>query len=103
AERGRVADAETMVKSIIAEFTQSSANDSVTTTFHQMSSDLLSEREFEVLQLVAEGYSNQEISNRLVIGVSTVKKHINHIYDKLDAKNRTQAVAFAHERQILMR
>lgn len=62
----------------------------------------LSEREMEVLRLVAEGNSNQEIANRLYIGVSTVKKHINHIYDKLDAKNRTQAVAAARERHILI-
>jgi predicted ATPase/DNA-binding CsgD family transcriptional regulator len=62
---------------------------------------ILTERELEVLRLVAEGSSNQEIADRLFIGLSTVKKHINHIYDKLDAKNRTQAVAFARERLIL--
>jgi DNA-binding NarL/FixJ family response regulator len=61
----------------------------------------LSDREIEVLRLIAAGCSNQDIADRLYIGVSTVKKHINHIYDKLDAKNRTQAVAFARERQIL--
>ena len=61
----------------------------------------LSERELEVLRLVAEGCSNQDIGDRLYIGVSTVKKHINHIYDKLDVKNRTQAVAVARQRQIL--
>ncbi len=61
----------------------------------------LSERELEVLRLVAEGCSNQEIADRLYVGVSTVKKHINHIYDKLDAKNRTQAVAIAREQQLL--
>ncbi len=63
--------------------------------------ETLSERELEVLRLIAEGCSNQDIANRLYVGVSTVKKHINHIYDKLDAKNRTQAVAIARERQIL--
>ncbi len=62
---------------------------------------LLSERELEVLKLIAEGRSNQEIADRLYIGLSTVKKHINHIYDKLDAKNRTQAINFARERLIL--
>jgi ATP/maltotriose-dependent transcriptional regulator MalT len=61
----------------------------------------LSLRELEVLRLVAEGRSNQEIADRLFIGVSTVKKHVNHIFDKLDVKNRTQAVAFARERQLL--
>lgn len=61
----------------------------------------LSDRELDVLRLIAEGYSNQEIADRLVIGISTVKKHITHICDKLDTKNRTQAVAYARERQIL--
>jgi predicted ATPase/DNA-binding CsgD family transcriptional regulator len=62
---------------------------------------VLSERELEVLRLVANGCSNQEIADRLYIGVSTVKKHINHIYDKLDAKNRTQAVAVARQQHLL--
>jgi predicted ATPase/DNA-binding CsgD family transcriptional regulator len=61
----------------------------------------LTDRELEVLRLVAKGYSNQDIAHYLYIGVSTVKKHINHIYDKLDTKNRTQAVAVAREWQLL--
>jgi len=61
----------------------------------------LSDRELDVLRLIAEGYSNQEIADRLFIGISTVKKHITHICDKLDTKNRTQAVAYARERHIL--
>ncbi len=61
----------------------------------------LSERELEVLRLIANGCSNKEIAKDLCIGVSTVKKHINHIYDKLDAKNRTQAVALARKRHLL--
>jgi DNA-binding NarL/FixJ family response regulator len=61
----------------------------------------LSEREREVLRLIANGCSNKEIAKHLCIGVSTVKKHINHIYDKLEAKNRTQAVAIARKRQLL--
>jgi predicted ATPase/DNA-binding CsgD family transcriptional regulator len=60
----------------------------------------LSVREMEVLQLIAAGYSNQEIADRLFIGVSTVKKHINHIFDKLEVKNRTQAVAYARQRHL---
>jgi LuxR family maltose regulon positive regulatory protein len=53
----------------------------------------LSDRELEVLRLVAAGLSNREIAAELVIAVSTVKSHINHIYGKLDVKSRTQAVA----------
>ncbi|MCC6612346.1 MAG: AAA family ATPase [Anaerolineae bacterium] len=57
--------------------------------------DALSEREQEILQLIADGLTNADIGERLFIAVSTVKRHINHIYDKLDVETRTQAVAKA--------
>jgi predicted ATPase/DNA-binding CsgD family transcriptional regulator len=63
--------------------------------------DLLSARELEVLALIADGLTNREIADRLFIGVSTVKKHIQHIYTKLDTKNRTSAVLRARELQLL--
>ena len=55
--------------------------------------DPLNPRELEVLRLIAEGYSNREIADRLVLGVSTVKTHINHLFQKLDVSSRTQAIA----------
>jgi len=55
----------------------------------------LSERELEVLALVAEGFSNREIAERLVITTATVKKHLEHIYTRLDVHNRTSAIACA--------
>ncbi len=55
----------------------------------------LSQRELEVLRLMAQGATNNEIAERLVITVGTVKSHINHILGKLDAHNRTEAVARA--------
>ncbi len=61
----------------------------------------LSERELEVLRRVAAGYSNQEIAQELVVAVSTVKKHINNIYGKLEVGSRTQAVARARELGLL--
>jgi len=61
----------------------------------------LSEREFEVLRLIAAGLSNQEIAQELVIAVSTVKSHINHIYGKLGVRSRTQAVARAQSLGLL--
>lgn len=61
----------------------------------------LSPRELEVLILVADGLTNREIAERLFIGVSTVKKHIQHIYAKLDTKNRTSAFVRARELGLL--
>jgi LuxR family maltose regulon positive regulatory protein len=59
------------------------------------SGERLSERELEVLRLMARGASNQAIAEQLVITVGTVKSHINHILGKLEARNRTEAVARA--------
>ena len=61
----------------------------------------LSEREREVLTVVAEGLTNQEIAQKLFIAESTVKSHLNHIYGKLDVRNRTQAVAQARALRLL--
>jgi LuxR family maltose regulon positive regulatory protein len=58
--------------------------------------DPLSERDLEVLRELAQGASNQEIADRLVITVDTVKRHVSNILAKLEASNRTQAVARAH-------
>ncbi len=55
-------------------------------------SEPLSKREIEVLELIAEGYSNDEIGKKLYIAYSTVKRHINNIFGKLGVKSRTQAV-----------
>lgn len=63
--------------------------------------DPLSPRELEVLALIADGLTNHGIAKRLFIGVSTVKKHIQHIYAKLDATNRTGAVQRARESHLL--
>ncbi len=61
----------------------------------------LSDRETEVLQLVAEGFSNAEIAGRLVITTGTVKKHLEHIYSKLDAHSRTSATVRARALNML--
>ncbi|HEX6305578.1 MAG TPA: LuxR C-terminal-related transcriptional regulator [Anaerolineales bacterium] len=63
--------------------------------------DPLSERELEVLRLVAEGLTNAQIADRLVVAGSTVKTHINRIYRKLAVTTRTEAVARARQLQIL--
>ena len=61
----------------------------------------LSEREIEVLQLIAIGLSNREIASRLFLSQNTVKVHSRNIYGKLDVHNRTQAVARARVLGIL--
>jgi predicted ATPase/DNA-binding CsgD family transcriptional regulator len=57
----------------------------------------LSDRELEVLALIASGLQNQDIADKLFVGVSTVKKHISHIYGKLDVTTRAQAILKAQE------
>jgi LuxR family maltose regulon positive regulatory protein len=61
----------------------------------------LSDRELEVLRLLAEGYSNREIADKLVFTVATAKKHAEHIYGKLGVNSRTQAIARARELGLL--
>jgi len=63
--------------------------------------DPLSTRELEVLQLMAQGASNIEIANALVIAFATVKRHVSNILSKLQATNRTQAVAYARQLSLL--
>ncbi len=61
----------------------------------------LSERELEILRLVAQGLSNQEIAERLFLALDTVKGHNRRIYDKLQVQRRTEALARARELGLL--
>lgn len=61
----------------------------------------LSERELEVLKMIDQGLTNQEIAARLVLAQSTVKTHINNIYGKLGVQTRTQAIKKSRELHIL--
>jgi predicted ATPase len=59
----------------------------------------LTPRELEILHLITQGLSNDEIASELVVSVTTVKKHISHIYDKLNVQRRAQAITWAQDRQ----
>jgi ATP/maltotriose-dependent transcriptional regulator MalT len=71
---------------------------------HVLSDDQLEplhDRELEVLRLMADGRSNREIAERLVVTLSTVKWHSNNLFGKLGVRSRTQAVARARELGVL--
>ncbi|MFC3747943.1 MULTISPECIES: response regulator transcription factor [Paenibacillus] len=57
----------------------------------------LTEREMEVLRLLAQGKSNQDIADQLIIGIKTVKFHVTNILAKLDVEDRTQAAIYAYK------
>lgn len=62
----------------------------------------LTDRENQVLKLIADGLTNREISGNLSISESTVENHIHHIYAKLGISNRAQAVAHAFQLKIML-
>ena len=61
----------------------------------------ISRREYEVLELIAAGLSNQDIADRLFVSTSTVKTHVSNVLAKLDAGRRTEAIARAKEMHII--
>jgi DNA-binding NarL/FixJ family response regulator len=63
--------------------------------------EMLTGREREILQLLADGMSNQDVAAKLFISQETVKSHVRHILAKLEADTRTQAVAIALREAII--
>jgi DNA-binding NarL/FixJ family response regulator len=86
--RNEVAMTRVMASRLLKIMANSKNNDSDT-------ENALTERETDVLQLLAQGASNSQIAEELVITVNTVKSHISHILAKLQLENRTQAAAYA--------
>jgi LuxR family maltose regulon positive regulatory protein len=72
-----------------------------TSAARQALTEPLTERELEVLRLMAAGLSNREIARELSVALSTAKAHVRQIFDKLDVHSRTQAVARAREWDLL--
>jgi ATP/maltotriose-dependent transcriptional regulator MalT len=102
-ERGKARDLDEVVNMLLEQFRGVSDSTQVTEVREANRNLLepLSERELEVLQLIANGLTNEEIAGRLFVSVSTVKKHINHIYSKIGAASRTQAIVRAREFNLL--
>ena len=67
----------------------------------RQASGILSDRELEILRLVASGLTNHQIADRLVISFNTAKTHVHNISEKLGAKTRTQAIARARELKLI--
>ena len=88
---------------ILAAFSQPAEVTTQSTVTKQVSEivEPLSDREHEILRLIAEGQSNTEISQRLYLALSTVKGHNLRIFAKLQVQNRTEAVARARELGLL--
>ena len=87
--------APTVTKRLINEFAKAPANSSRPPAMAQIGE--LTERETEVLVLIAQGLSNVEIAAHLVVAESTIKTHVSRILVKLGLRDRTQAAVFAYE------
>ena len=61
----------------------------------------ISKREYEVLELMAKGFSNQEIADKLFVSLNTIKTHSSNLFLKLEAKRRTQAIQKAKELNLI--
>ena len=61
---------------------------------------MLTKRERVILRSLADGSTNQELANNLLISINTVKFHLSNLYEKLGIKNRSQAISFYYSRRL---
>ena len=86
-----------MAATLLAEFTRLSQDPAPVTG----SAPLLTDREVEVLRLVARGHANREIAELLVISENTVKNHVRNILEKLHLHSRVEAAVYAHQQHLI--
>lgn len=98
ANRGEYFLMPSVTAKVMAEFSRLPRSQPVQTPANQTP---LSEREKQILKMVARGASNKEIAEELVIAEGTVKNHLSNIFDKLDARDRMQAVLISKELGII--
>jgi DNA-binding NarL/FixJ family response regulator len=89
--------APSVTRRLIGEFTRSAVVSRVCAEPRARFLDLLTDREREVLELVAQGMSNAEIADHLTISPATAKTHVAHLLTKLDARDRIQLVILAYQ------
>jgi len=94
-ERGATHDLDATVKRFLAHFGETGQG------ILPQPPDSLSERELEILRLIADGIPTREVAERLFLSVGTVRWYLNQIYSKLDAHSRVQAIARARELNLL--
>ncbi|MGV4986266.1 response regulator [Streptomyces sp. NPDC001709] len=93
--------APSVTKRLITEFSRLSEPPRLIPSASQAAYGELTERETEVLVLIAQGLSNAEIAERLVVAESTIKTHVSRILVKLGLRDRTQAAVFAYEARLV--
>ncbi|AZP19297.1 response regulator transcription factor [Streptomyces aquilus] len=92
--------APSVTRRLITEFSRLSDGPRLMVSAHEAYGDL-TERETEVLVLIAQGLSNAEIAERLVVAESTIKTHVSRVLVKLGLRDRTQAAVFAYEARLV--
>ncbi|MEV5980663.1 response regulator transcription factor [Streptomyces sp. NPDC052114] len=93
--------APTVTRRLITEFSKLAESPRLSAAVQAQQYGELTERETEVLVLIAQGLSNAEIASRLVVAESTIKTHVSRVLVKLGLRDRTQAAVFAYEARLV--